>query len=50
MSKSLHDWSPEDVSLWVSELGPWSKDYGTKFVLAGSFFVLILTMTDFVPN
>ena len=35
MSKSIVNWSPDDVGLWVSELGPWSVGYSESFITAG---------------
>lgn len=37
MSKSLYDWSPDDVGLWIGSLGSWAEtnQYSQKFVDAG---------------
>ena len=37
MSKSLYEWSPEDVGVWIRSLGSWAEtnQYSQKFVDAG---------------
>lgn len=37
MSKSLYDWSPDDVGVWIGSLGSWAETnyYSQKFVDAG---------------
>jgi len=47
MSKSFHDWSPEDVGLWIGGLGVWAKNkYDKKFVEGGIDGSLLVQITE----
>ena len=44
--KPVLEWTPEDVALWVGSLGPWAKDYESRFLASGIDGNLLIDMNE----
>lgn len=44
--KPVKQWTPEDVALWVSNLGSWSEYYESRFLDSGIDGSLLIEMNE----
>lgn len=44
--KPIHEWTPEDVALWVGSLGSWANDYESRFLYSGVDGNILMDMTE----